>query len=493
MVQRVLLLSVKQESAVFSPVLTRYGDFKIRRGAALVQALQNTATEIAGALRALANAGGIEVVPAFAAWSVSGGPVAQADLDRLLAAAAAAAAAAGRVDAAYLALHGAMAGEREDDPEGLLLRSVRSLLGPVPVVASVDLHAVLTDAMVALAEAIVPFHTYPHVDQAETGERAARVLLRLLRHGARPATARVPLPMLVRGDELITATGRFGTAIRMCRELEGSPRGLAAGVLIGNPFTDVPELRTNVLVTTDADQELAEQTAATVARFMWFNRHHFQARLTSIPAAIDIARRTAGLTVLADAADATSSGAPGDSNAILRALVAAPLDGRALLSLVDAPAVARAVAVGVGGRTEFTLGGTLDPNRHRPLVVTARVQALTDGRFRYADGTPEEAGRTAVLVIDQRVHVVVTERRVHLMDRSLYEAHGLAPAEFQVVVVKSPNGFRPHYESIAAAIVAVDAPGATSANLASLPYRRCPRPMFPLDPDVEPPPAIRDS
>ena len=54
-----------------------------------------------------------------------------------------------------------------------------------------------------------------------------------------------------------------------------------------------------------------------------------------------------------------------------------------------------------------------------------------------------------------------------------------------MVVLKSPNGFRTHYEEIASRIVSVDVLGSTSANLHSLPYRHCVRPIFPLDPAEE--------
>jgi microcystin degradation protein MlrC len=73
-----------------------------------------------------------------------------------------------------------------------------------------------------------------------------------------------------------------------------------------------------------------------------------------------------------------------------------------------------------------------------------------------------------------------------VVGRKVFESHGLDPRDFDVVVVKSPNGFRTWYESIAARIVPVDVPGSTSANLRSLPFEHCVRPIFPLDDDVEP-------
>ena len=80
------------------------------------------------------------------------------------------------------------------------------------------------------------------------------------------------------------------------------------------------------------------------------------------------AHHAAARSALVDAADATSSGASGDSNAILRKLMEAGYRGRALLPIVDAPAVQQAFAAGIGATISTTIGGTLDPQRFAPLA-----------------------------------------------------------------------------------------------------------------------------
>ena len=411
---------------------------------------------------------------------LSGGPITTDTLDRLTDEFVEAISRHGELDAAYLCLHGAMAGETENDPEGRLLERLREVVGDIPIVVSLDLHAIITDRLVRHATALTPYHTYPHTDQYETGERAAKLLLRLMANEVSPTTARVELPMLVRGDELLTATGMFGEAIRMCQEIESSPNGLAAGVIIGNAFTDVPDLQSNVLVTLDGDEAAAEEHAWRIARFMWERRRSFVAQLTPLDESIRLAAATDGLTVLSDAADATASGASGDSNAILRAMIEQQFAKRALVPIVDGPAVAAAQAAGVGATVTVQLGGVRDPDRFTPLQATAEVVALHDGDFRYEDGTIGRAGGTAVLRIGS-ITLLVTTESVYVVGRAVFMSHGLDPRDFDAVVVKSPNGFRTHYESIAARVVPVDAPGSTSANLLSLPFSNCRRPVFPLD------------
>ena len=486
MPRRILIAELKQETATFNPTPTLYEDFRIAVGGGILEAYRGTKTELAGVIDVLDDDGRFEVVPAMAAASVSGGHIRKADLDRLLDEMLNAIREAGPVDGACLCFHGAMAGESEDDPEGRVLTDIRGVLGSVPIVVSLDLHAVITDRMVDMADVLVPYHTYPHTDHYETGQRAARNLIRVIDGESRPTVARVELPMLVRGDELLTATGKFGEAIRMCQQVEQSDKGLAAGVIIGNAFTDVPALQSNVLVTTDNDLELAKREAARIGRFMWDHREAFQARLTSLTDAIRQAESADGLVVFSDAADATASGAAGDSNSILRGLIEAGFGKRALLAIVDAPVVAAAFGAGVGADITVPVGGTRDPSRFTPITISGHVKSLHDGHFSCEDGTAARAGRVCVLAIEA-IHILVTERPVFVVGQRVFKAHGLDPIDYDLVVVKSPNGFRTWYESMASLIVPVDVPGSTSANLKSLPFRKCVRPIFPLDDNVPSP------
>ena len=481
--RKVLIGYFFQETSHFNPGLTTRDRFDISRGEELIERYAGTNTYVAGGLDVFKEEG-VDVVPTYAASSVtSGGPVPAPDLDGMTDEMLEAVAAAKDVNGAYVAFHGAMAGTEEHDPEGRILEQLRSMMGDKPIVASYDLHAILTDRLVRSADVTVALHTYPHTDMRLTGQRAAAALVRL-QGGARPTAAQVKLPMLVRGDELITETGLFGQAIDRCKAFESDEKGLSALVNIGNPFTDVPELRTNTLVTSDGEPQMARDLAEELARFMWEHRGSMQAELVSMEEAVALAAREPGLTVFSDAADATSSGASGDSNWILRGLIEAGYGKRALLPLVDAPAVEVAFARGVGSRFTVPLGGTVDRERHQPVECEVYVQSLHDGHFRTESGETSRAGRTAVLVSGGTV-IMTTEFPVSIMGRRVFEARGLNPVDFDLVVCKSPNGFRTHYEAIAERIVPVDCPGSTSANLRSLPYRNVTRPIYPLDEDAE--------
>ena len=113
----------------------------------------------------------VQVVPAFGASANTSGGILTADgFTRLQNEFLGCLADAGPVDAAFFSLHGAMQAENEDDPEGRLLSEARRILGEkIPFVVSLDLHGILTDRMLEHSDAVVPYHTYPHVDFVETG------------------------------------------------------------------------------------------------------------------------------------------------------------------------------------------------------------------------------------------------------------------------------------------------------------------------------------
>jgi microcystin degradation protein MlrC len=381
-------------------------------------------------------------------------------------------------------MHGAMGADGELDPEGNLLERVREILGPrVPIVISLDLHGIFTERMARHIDAVAIYHTYPHVDFADTGERASKLLLRILDGGLKPVIGRVVVPCLVRGDELITETGVYGGVIRQAQALEKSGKAAAAAFMIGNPFTDVPELCSQAVVVTDGNPALAEKAAVDLALSFWADRPLMQTRLVALDDAIAKARTMTGPVIFTDAADATSSGATGDSNAILAALVKSGYERRVLLPIVDPPAVKAAFAAGIGATLTVKLGGTLD-RRFKPVELEVTVDHLSRGRCRLeTSGLPNDAGATAVL-IHKNVTIVAITREAYFFDRSVFYAAGQDPKRFELIVVKSPHCEHHMFDDWAERNFNIDAPGATSANLLSLGHKICRRPVYPLDRDV---------
>src|ERR1051325_279853 len=136
-----------QETNSFSPLKAKLADFHPVAGNACVERWAGSRTEIGGFLDMLA-ASPHEVVPLFAGWAITEGPIEAAEFARLRAWVGEQLRAAGKLDALLIALHGAMCAEGTDDCEGVLLQDIRAIAGSdVPLVLTLDLHANVTALM----------------------------------------------------------------------------------------------------------------------------------------------------------------------------------------------------------------------------------------------------------------------------------------------------------------------------------------------------------
>lgn len=483
--KRILIIETKQEISSFNPLPSEYENFHIEHSAELLDQ-RGKNLEIGGALAVFDRRQDIEVVPTINARAGSAGLLSARGWKKLSAEIMKSVRKnCDRIDGVYYCLHGAMGADGELDPEGWLLTEVRKLIGPkIPLVISLDLHGILTDRMLKQIDGFAIYRTYPHVDFADTGRRAAELLLRLMDRPAKTTIARVVMPGLMRGDELITKSGCYGDLLRECQRIESEGAAMAAGIMIGNPFTDVPELCSQVLVMTEGDRAAAEREAVRLATEFWPLRFRMQGKLISLDRAIAQAKNISGPVIFTDAADATSSGASGDSNAIVAALRKAGYRKRVLAPIVDAAAAKQAHEAGVGATIEATLGGSIDPKRYKPMKAKARVKLLSDGEALLETmKAPLSAGPTAVLTFDNFTILVMT-RSVSLFDRAMFYANGLDPTDFDLIVVKSPHTENHMFDAWTEKNFNIDAPGATSANLKSLGHAICARPMYPLDENV---------
>jgi microcystin degradation protein MlrC len=273
--------------------------------------------------------------------------------------------------------------------------------------------------------------------------------------------------------------------MNLALELEAQPGVLSASVFSVQPWLDLPEVGSSVIVVTDGDRSLAQQEAARLARELWNRREAFEPDLTPYEEAIDEALASDGRPfVFSDSSDAPSSGAPGDSTVLLSALLDRNVQDPIYLNIVDSAAVARAEEVGVGNTGSVTVGASLTDQFYSPVSFDGTVRTLFDGRFRFKgpgfNGVTFNMGKTAVWVAGG-IHLVTMERGILQWDPELYRCVGLEPADARIVMAKSPAAFRAAYSELAHTIVNVDAPGVCSPNLRSFPWRRISRPIYPLD------------
>jgi microcystin degradation protein MlrC len=355
-------------------------------------------------------------------------------------------------------------------------------------VATFDLHANLTQRMAASADALVGFHTAPHIDVLETGVRGAAVLRRVLFDGALPTTALVKIPMVVPAERANTqdpASISYEFRRRL-QALERRPEMLSAALATVQPWLDVPELGTAVIVTTVNDQALAQREAAQLAADVWKHRRDYLPELASVEEAVRMAAACAeGLVVLGDGADATTSGAPGDSTCCLRELLKHDWPrGGALVTLVAPEVVEQAVVRGEGATFAGSVGGRRDARNSTPVEVLAVIERIFDARFTLSGhlgvNLAIDMGQAVVLRAGA-VRIVCTERSGPHFAPELFRAAGIDPFAAQVLIAKSPCGFRAVYADRAARILNVRTPGCAPADFQNYPSHHRPRPLWPWE------------
>jgi microcystin degradation protein MlrC len=489
---RIAIGQLWQESNTLNPLPTTLADFEafgICEGHEILDRFAET-NELGGFIQTLrAWPERPEIVPLtrFAAWP--SGPLTAATFQTLIGWTLNALAKAGPLDAVLLALHGSMVAECEPDVEGHLLKRVREQVGPkTPIVATLDLHANVTERMVRSADVLTLYHSAPHIDVMATGKRGAAALRRILIDGVRPVTAFRKLLMVVPAERANTQDpASFSYGVR--KTLEGWERNdfvLSAGLATVQPWLDIPDLGSAVLVCTDSTSAAwGEHACGELAREVWQHRKDYLPDLVTIPHALDAAQdRPDVLTVISDSADATTSGSTGDSTAVLAELVKRDWPRPALVTLVGPEAVIEAERLGVDATWTATLGATRNPRDFTPIALDVVIKKIFDARFtlsgHLAEKLPIDMGRSVVLA-HKNVRIIVTSRSGPHFAPQLFQTAGFDPFAASVLVAKSPCGFRAAYAERAGQIFVVRAPGCAPADFWRLPFQRIPRPLWPWD------------
>lgn len=492
---RLLIAMMMHETNTFSPVPTDMQRFALGlgqlppQGAKAVQAYRHTGTAT-GAFIDLAEAAGAEFELAIAAHAAPSGPVQDEAFERMTRTIVDTVARGGW-DGILLDLHGAMVTERFEDGEGELLRRIRAVDAHTPIGVAYDMHANVYDDMVALAQVVAGYQTYPHVDMYETGLRAGKPLLRLIAGEVQPTSAWARLPMIphVMRQSSLDEPNRSLQARARQMEQAGA---LTASVFTGFPHADIENAGMSVVVVTDGQPELARQYRDELLRLAWDSRAQWVYPVE--PLAQSVARAKAMTNfpvVLLDHYDNTASGGTMDTTAVLAAVLKQGLRQVAFFAIYDPQAVQQAIAAGVGQRVSLSVGGKLPmplmPHRSEPLQLEGTVKVISAGKYT-AKGPMSQGARQdmgAAVVIDTgHVEVALISRHVEPFDVNALISLGIDPTQKQFVVLKSRVHWRAGMGHLAQAVVECAGAGACTSDYSELEFKRLRRPIYPLDPET---------
>jgi microcystin degradation protein MlrC len=478
---RILIAGFQHETNTFATSEASYESFvrgegypPLCRGTDIFD-LRDINIPVAGFMNAAGDAGH-ELMPVIWAAACPSGPVRKDAYERI-AGEIVDAARMNSIDAVYLDFHGAMVAQHTDDGEGELLERIRAAVGPdTPIVATLDLHANVTARMLRAADGLIAYRTYPHVDMAEAGKRAASFLDKWTTAKSKLFCAYRRLPFLIPINAMCTSLEPACGVYQWIAAQENSSI-ISLSFTPGFPAADFPECGP-VLWGYGTNAHEIEQLVDAFYSDLVRRENEWSVKFyepdDAVLEAQKIAKHATRPVVIADTQD--NPGAGGDSNTMgmLRALIRCRAEGAALGLIHDPRAAQLAHAAGVGVNITLSLGGEFGSSENAPLLGTFLVEHLSDGKCRFdgpmLHGVVTSLGLVACLKIDD-IRIVVSSVKSQMLDRNLYRIGGVEPEKMKILVNKSSVHNRADFEPIAEAMLVAKSPGAFIADPAELPWK----------------------
>jgi microcystin degradation protein MlrC len=473
---------IQTETNVFSPIPTGLGAFVVVRPGDDLTDVAEIAAPFERFAR-IAAARGAEYVQGTFAVAAPGGVTTRPAYESLRSTLLDEVAEALPLDAVLLSLHGAMAAEGYEDCETDVVERVRELVGANARIGVVlDLHCDLPARLLEVADVVVTYKEYPHVDIEERADEVAALTLRAAAGEIDPRIAGFDCRMM----------GMYATGVEPMRgfvsrlkEAERRPGVLSVSLGHGFPWGDAPEMGAKVIVTTDGGAADGPALAEELGRDFFALRREVTVDPLPLQEALDRALAPGGHrpVVVADVADNAGGGAPGDSTFALRALLEREARNAVVAPLADPIVVSQAFAAGVGARLAVRLGGKLGPTSGAPLDLSVEVRGLAPDlvqRWPQTTGHLDSPCGDAAWLRCDGVDVVVTTHRTQFLGLELLTAFGIDPAALHAIVAKSSNHFRAALEPVAGEILYASTPGALSFDFRTVPYRLTDTNRYPL-------------
>ena len=486
---RVAIAGFQHETNTFAPFPTALGHFQnpgawppFAEGADAVANARGLNVPFGGFV---AGGDAFDLVPLLYAAAEPGGLVTRDAFDHITGricdrlAEAGAGAGAGDIDAVYLDLHGAMVTEDYPDGEAEILRRVRAVVGEaMPISVSLDLHGNLSPEFYDRADCVTIYRTYPHVDMAATGRRAAALLAGRLGHGQPFARAVRFLDYIIPITAQSTRREPGARLYDMIDDLIG-PGVASLDFAFGFPPADIPYCGASVFAC-GTDQGAVDAAADAMLAALEQAEDAFQSPIIPAPQAVARAMASNGPkpVIIADPQDNPGAGAPGDATGVLAALIDA--GARGVIGLIwDPTTAAQAHAAGIGAVIEVTIGGQFPESGGPGIPIRAEVEALSDGCFECTGpmfgGVTAQLGPCATFRLRRNggdLAIVVSSNRAQNADQAMLRHIGIDPDAEKIVAVKSAIHFLADYEPIAEEVLFAEAPGANPCRIETIPYTR---------------------
>lgn len=387
------------------------------------------------------------------------------------------------LDGVLLALHGAMAVTAIPRPEAELARRVRKVVGKVPIMVTLDLHANEDVELANAVDGVFILKTYPHLDSHETGKIAARCMIDTIRREFSPTMA-FRRPGIVCASVFQASDYHpMKTVYDRCREWE--KKGVyCASVAPGYAYADVPDIGVSIFVVADGNQALAEEAAQDLSNLIWSLRKDLTRKLPKakegVSNVIGMVEEGTKPVVIAYHDDRL-----GDGTHILKELIEQGAKNWCSTGIADLNTLEKLGKENkVGDTVIVTIGGRLHETSGEPVSVTGKIEHIGPAEWvetgSMGRGAQRHIDLIASLDIGENRHVIITEKLFAPMSADPLKALGLDVDSFDIVEIKSRVHHKAYWDTWSAVDYPIDPPGLGPADLSTLTYENLPWDIYPI-------------
>ena len=482
---RIFTASLATETNTFSPVPTDMNAFKAAfyAGPGEHPDTPTLCSAVVPILRRRSREEGFTVIEGTSCWAEPAGLIQRQTYETLRDLILSELKEAMPVDGVVLGLHGAMAAQGYDDPEGDLLSRIREIVGPgVLIAAEFDPHSHLTALRVANLDIMAAFQEFPHTDFEQRGEHVVDLALRTLRGEITPVISTFDCRMIT-----IFPTSRepMRSFVDRLKAMEGRDGILSISVIHGFMAGDLPDMGTRMVVVTDNDKEKGDALAVRLGRELYSLR-----KTTAMPmfdtetgldkaVAIRAAHRDKPVTI-ADIWDNPGGGVAGDATHILRRMMTRGLDNIAVATIWDPVAVTFCHAAGEGAQINLRIGGKSGPEGGDPLDLRVTVANVFDAGWQSFQNSRVTLGSTAVIrPVGTNIDILLITSRTQTYEPDIFTNQGVELSGKSYLLIKSTNHFYAGFQPISSEIVYIAAPTSYPTDPATTPYRKASLELWP--------------
>jgi microcystin degradation protein MlrC len=482
----VALLGIVHESNTFAEGVTGLDQFRNGHwhfGQDIITEYKNAFHEVGGMIEAMRDAD-IQIVPIMYAEATPGGTVTKEAFEHLMREMFGELKKHLPVDGCLVVPHGAGVCEAYPDMDGHWLGQLREIVGKdVPIIGTIDPHANVSKAMIDATNALVAYKTNPHVDQWTVGKEAGKIMADTLSGKIKPVQLFASLPLAISIEQQLTEKNPCKELHQMAKTALNREGIVSTSIVLGFPYADVKEMGSSIIVIANGDGSAGQAVLKELSDHVVCNRSDFNGIKQNIGTIVAAWEQTPKPFLLLDMGDNVGGGSHGNSVYLLDQLEDETKEN-VFHCIHDPAAVQLAITHETGDRFELQFG-------QRPEHVPARTRLVTlvfkgpgsfdETRPRHGGQVHFDMGPIAIVKTESNHVVMLTTLRVPPYSLRQLTAFGINPLDFDAIVAKGVNAPIAAYKDVCPAIVQVNTPGVTAADMTLFHFDNRRVPLYPFE------------